>query len=366
MFINFAMNLYKNLIENNFISIVNNFTDSELTENTKFISVYKQIGSVVYIVNILNINKITLELYEQQSNEYKSYILPRLENLNCEHIIMLDLMISDNVTEELISYTSKEEFIPEESFHIIEWIVDLDNNKIISSKTNKILNIDELINLSLNNTEIIENNHTLQELQNTIIKNSTLKPKSKNLYLMFSILFINLVIWLLIYIYNKPVTVGTLLKYGANSPYNVFIQKEYFRLFTSIFLHADISHLLFNSFSLYLFGNKVEKYFGKLIFLVIYIISGIISSLISVLFTQSVSVGASGAIYGLLGSLIALIHQTGKDVEGFSLYLVVSIAIIGISLGFLNPLIDNYAHIAGVVSGYIIGFILCPEEKNTH
>lgn len=135
---------------------------------------------------------------------------------------------------------------------------------------------------------------------------------------------------------------------------------EYYRLITSTFLHADLLHLLFNMYSLWNIGPIVQSQFNLVGFLLIYFLSGLAGSLTSFFFNPAPSVGASGAIFGLVGSLMAY----GLFYRDTSL--VVQIAII-LAINFLYTLnpgsqIDNFGHLGGLVMGFLTGYLLL--DKN--
>lgn len=98
----------------------------------------------------------------------------------------------------------------------------------------------------------------------------------------------------------------TLLKFGANL--DILVKNgDYYRLLTCAFLHIGIMHLLLNMYALYVIGPQVESFYGKFKFIIIYIISAISGSMLFIAFSHNViSAGASGAIFGLLGSLLYL------------------------------------------------------------
>jgi rhomboid protease GluP len=131
---------------------------------------------------------------------------------------------------------------------------------------------------------------------------------------------------------------------------------EYYRLVTSMFLHADLTHLAVNMFSLWNVGPLVVNFFGLNGFLAIYFLSGIGGSFTSYLFSQSNSVGASGAIFGLVGALISVAIMTNNN-QFFSSLMLVVVLNFAISI---NPSsnIDNFGHLGGLISGLVIGFIL--------
>ena len=145
-----------------------------------------------------------------------------------------------------------------------------------------------------------------------------------------------------------------LLRYGALN--SVLVQNgEFWRLITAGFLHGGIFHLIFNMYALYIIGTQIENFAGKWKFLAIYFCSMLTASLMScVINPNSVSVGASGAIFGLLGALVYFGYH-------YRLYLgtvlktqVIPIIIINLLIGFMVPGIDNFAHIGGLVGGYLI------------
>lgn len=127
---------------------------------------------------------------------------------------------------------------------------------------------------------------------------------------------------------------------------------EFWRLFTAMFLHADLMHLIFNMMALYILGRDIERFFGKKKFLLIYFISGLIGSGASYLFIDNVSVGASGAIFGLMGAnlfLYKLNHLVYKRIYGSDLLILIGVNIV---IGFIRPNIDMAGHIGGLIGGF--------------
>jgi rhomboid protease GluP len=137
---------------------------------------------------------------------------------------------------------------------------------------------------------------------------------------------------------------------------------EKWRLFTSVFLHADFFHLLFNMYSLFILGGAFMQVFGylgknpNLSFIAVFIVAGICGSLASYYFNPSNSLGASGAIFGLIGALFAVAVLKGQT------EMLISYAyIIGLNLifGFLpGSNLDNSGHIGGMLGGMGMGVLL--------
>jgi rhomboid protease GluP len=145
-----------------------------------------------------------------------------------------------------------------------------------------------------------------------------------------------------------------LFLFGAK--WNILIAYgQYWRLLTAMFLHVGIIHLFFNSYALYIYGPIVESLFGKAKFIVIYLASGLMGSLFSYIFSPNPSAGASGAIFGLMGSLLYF-RQRKKDifrrVFGPRLFMII---VINLFYGLTNTGIDNWGHIGGLIGGYLVG-----------
>ena len=147
---------------------------------------------------------------------------------------------------------------------------------------------------------------------------------------------------------------------GGMAPMWMAATGEYWRLLTAMFLHADVIHILFNMYALYLFGQLVEGTLGKLRFLAIYLVSGFLASVTSFMFSNPMilSVGASGAIAGLVGAWIAYnLRRRGTTFASANLQWALTLIAINAVLGFAIPRIDNWAHLGGLVSGVAAGWI---------
>ena len=158
---------------------------------------------------------------------------------------------------------------------------------------------------------------------------------------------------------------GLILYYfGANLKQAV-IEGQFYRLLTAAFLHVSIFHLVFNMYALFIIGNQLENYIGKIKFLIVYLVSAISGCLMSCIFTSNLSAGASGAIFGLLGSLLYFGYH-------FRLYLgsvlktqIIPLIILNLLLGFMSSSIDNAAHIGGLIGGYLTTMALGIKDKSS-
>ncbi|KAG0450447.1 hypothetical protein HPP92_026923 [Vanilla planifolia] len=154
-------------------------------------------------------------------------------------------------------------------------------------------------------------------------------------------------------------SVSTLNKMGAMLVSQVVDERQYWRLITCSWLHAGLIHVLSNMLSLLFIGIRLEQEFGFVRIGLLYIISGFGGSLMSALFIKSsISVGASGALFGLLGSMLSelVTNWTIYSNKFASLLTLLVVIAINLALGIL-PHVDNFAHIGGFISGVLLGFL---------
>lgn len=138
---------------------------------------------------------------------------------------------------------------------------------------------------------------------------------------------------------------------------------DYYRLISSAFLHVSLFHLLVNMYSLYIIGSQIENFFGKTKYIVIYLFSAIMGSLFSMLFTRGVSIGASGAIFGLLGAMLYFGYFYRIYLGNTITSQILPVILINLLIGFSSSSIDNFAHIGGLVGGIIITMALGVKDK---
>lgn len=155
-----------------------------------------------------------------------------------------------------------------------------------------------------------------------------------------------------------------MLQHGAMyTPYFVDY-KEYYRMFTSMFLHFGFNHLMNNMVTLLIVGRYLEPVVGKVRFLMIYLLSGLGGNVLSMAVEMqtgdyAISAGASGAIFGLTGALLGLTILNRGQIAGITKQSM--LIMIGISLynGFASEGVDNLAHIGGLICGFVVTFLLC-------
>ena len=149
---------------------------------------------------------------------------------------------------------------------------------------------------------------------------------------------------------------------------SVFVGKQYGRIISAMFLHAGIEHLFNNMIILFFLGAMLEKVTGHIQLLVLYFLSGIGGNLCSLLakilqMDGSASLGASGAIFGLDGVLLAWILIDRKSMPDVTPKRVALMIALSLYSGFTAQNVDNAAHVGGLVTGFLAGAIFCAVRK---
>ena len=172
----------------------------------------------------------------------------------------------------------------------------------------------------------------------------------------YTLILINIVIWLCMILYLNRFSDVKLLEVGGLVHFNV-VHGEWYRLISSMFLHFNFEHILMNMLSLFIFGKIVESIIGSWRMLIIYIISGLYGNFVSLSFnTTTISVGASGTIFGLIGSIFVIMYLSknfNKKMIGQLLIALVVLIVFSLFMSNINIM----AHLGGFISGVLITLI---------
>ena len=149
----------------------------------------------------------------------------------------------------------------------------------------------------------------------------------------------------------------TLVIFGAKHGLLVLGHGEWWRLVTAGFLHGGLFHILMNSWVLFDLGTTVEHFYGTRRMLVIYFVSTVTGFLLSSFWNPGISVGASAALFGLIGAMIALGIRDRTSLGAAIKSMFIRWALYGLIFGLLFPMIDNAAHIGGLAGGFVVGYV---------
>ena len=182
----------------------------------------------------------------------------------------------------------------------------------------------------------------------------------------YSLIGINVLVFLLETFSGGSEQVSTAVHFGALYLPLLTENGEWWRFFTSMFLHFGIYHLGSNMLALFALGPNVEMVYGKSRFLMIYFFSGICGSLLTILTeflfgNYGVSAGASGAIFGLLGTyLVFALNPNPRRI--FPLRRVLLSIVVSLSPALTDPSISLTAHVGGLLGGTLMSFLLLPRR----
>ena len=129
-------------------------------------------------------------------------------------------------------------------------------------------------------------------------------------------------------------------------------------------MHANIIHLLLNCYALYVIGSQLESFMGKTKYIIIYLFSGLMGSLMSITFGDYASIGASGAIFGLMGSLLYFGYHYRVYLGTTLKSQIIPLIIVNLVYGSIVSGIDNFSHIGGLIGGFLITMALGVKYKS--
>lgn len=267
---------------------------------------------------------------------------------------------------------------------VLSIYTDLEDDKILSNDDIYINKEEDINNPKLTNvfpnivekTKVDENGleYFIKVTDNINQKNESKSKIAEKIFsfkkpiVTYSLIFICILVFILMYVLGNGSTDNyTLLVFGANVD-TLTKNGDYYRLFTSMFLHIGILHLLCNMYSLYIIGKEVENVFGKVKYLIIYLLSGIVGSILSLAFNHNtICAGASGAIFGLLGALLYFGYYYRTYLGATLTRSIVPVIVLNLIIGFTSSGIDNAAHIGGLVGGILIAMAVgVPDKSNNN
>lgn len=270
------------------------------------------------------------------------------------NVLSIFLNLGDNVTEDLsenpdalcIKVTEEE---------------DIDKNEVLTKVfpdlTKKLSFTEKGMELFMKITNDIEkhNQDDAKKVENVF--------KMKKPIITYSLVIINILMYIIPILFGVYETI--LDKYSIYGP--AVRAGQYYRLITGTFIHANIFHLFFNCYALAILGSQLESFLGKPKYLVVYLFSAVIGSLFSVTFAGNYySIGASGAIFGLMGSLVYFGYHYRVYLGNVIKSQIIPLILMNLGIGFLVPGIDNSAHIGGLLGGALITVALGVKNKSSN
>ncbi len=205
-------------------------------------------------------------------------------------------------------------------------------------------------------------------------KTELYEPNEKSVNL--GIIIATAVVFCLLLLWEKSITEGSfygntawfLLEHGAL--YGPRVKAgEWYRLVTYLFLHNGIEHLINNMLILYFVGNALERYLGRIKYLILYFSSGILAGIGSIVYNSvwngayAVCVGASGAVFGVAGALAYLVLVNKGNLQGLTKRQMLIFLGLSVYGGLVTQGVDNAAHVAGLVAGFLVAMLLYRKKR---
>ncbi len=354
-----AHSIIKGLIRDGF-HISNALGNGTIAPNSPVL-VEKRESPLLYLVAVANGESTDLTAYESFMSDYLAYLKKNLSDQYCTGIICLTILVDNYTREKAVDFVYKKEFIPGESVYHVWWYTAADEKKIITGKgqPEKILGIRNILLSALEHPEDGAE-LPLQKLEETVLQETALEAKTGNTFLTLCLFLVNALVLALLY--GSGQRDALISAFGVEA-FSVLKLHQYYRILTALFLHGSVVHLLQNSIYLYFFGTRTELLFGKNNMLLLYFLSGIGGSFASIFGNGGLSIGASGAIFGLMGAMLVFSHRKGKRDIGLSYTTMVLLAVVGLLAGFLEPGVDNFAHIGGFFTGALLAWFLLKAEE---
>lgn len=264
--------------------------------------------------------------------------------------------------------------IKNNSYEFIE-LVNLKKFEDIESYKSVINNFPNILEVEENRSEGID---LFIKLTNDINKrNKEENKKAEEIFskkkpiITYALLIINTLIFLLMAINSGDffnINTHTIYRFGGLvSIENLDFNLDLLRIITSGFLHAGLFHLLFNMYALYIIGPQLESFFGKVRYIIIYLGSILFGNLMSLLFLNGnyISCGASGAIFGLLGSLLYFGYHYRVYLSDVIRSQIIPLILLNLVLGFFLSGVNVVAHIGGLIGGILVSKAVGVKYKSS-
>lgn len=205
-----------------------------------------------------------------------------------------------------------------------------------------------------------------QQMMNFRQPNPSLLSRIKKVGMVnFTLVAINIAVYVILQLtglQDKAVEKGSLFWL------EIINNNEYYRLFSSMFLHGNLEHLLYNMLTLGAIGSTLEKNIGKVKYLIIYLLSGIVAGLVSMSYNMEKelyipSIGASGAIFGVIGAMFLIVLVNKGRVDNLGKRQMLLFIVLSLYGGFKSQGVDNVAHVGGLIAGIILALIIYRKPK---
>lgn len=336
----------------------------EMNTNSDLLTVlYKEEGTDAFVLVFHNIVS-GIEATREQYAHVVWQIEQAFQNKGYTRVEVLNVICTKNVDRV-------KEFCVQDAY--THWVIDMNQNRLIiyENQLKSNMQIQRQIEQILNNKTDQFCQHTVNQgtTSNKIQKESWKNLISRYPVVTITLIAVNIIVYILCALTGSTEDTAHLFAWGGSEYSAVVYNHEYYRLIAAMFLHAGPEHLINNMFVLAIIGERLEKILGKGRYLFVYMIAGLLSSIGSVMYYHSmgevvVGVGASGAIFGIIGGIFYIVlryhgKETGITPSRMILFLMLSLYS-GVNT---SSNVDNTAHVVGCISGILLTVIIDVLQK---
>ena len=365
---NLINSLIKFLIEKNNFSLVNaNFETLDFSNGAA--GLIKNFQGTTVFLEVIDADRLD----NVQISEIMEKSAAMLESINGSDAYIFKLFLFDYTPSQAvldIIEQGQTDNIPEKKF-LKCMSVDVSNKIVRKHYTEPAFDGNIVKTMNKFFTKNIHSNETsIEDIKELLVKRSKdfqIELKAKTPWVTYVLIAANILVWLFLRILsfktNTPY-VNLLAPYGAKVN-SLIVEGEYWRFISAMFLHSNEIHLLLNCYSLYMLGSQVERLFGHVKMIAVYFVAGLVGSIASFAFSTNPAVGASGAIFGLLGAMLFFAIKRPSLLKSSFGANLLTILVINLVYGVMNERIDNSAHLGGLVGGFLTTGVVYTAKEET-
>ncbi|MCL2224449.1 MAG: rhomboid family intramembrane serine protease [Defluviitaleaceae bacterium] len=379
MFAQFSAHLYNSAASEEYRLAITNGT--ELSDTTHWVAQKVEMATLVtlHVIDAAKVNMQSLFEYDKNTRE-GAETLPFGQVAN--------VYVLAGAEPPTINDAEFEEYFGQRVYSIF-WHLNLETGEISvpQGQPKKLFNLREMVLSAWHETTITADSEpaaTFAEITTRAEKKQRIMPIHRFPVISIALIIFNAAMLGLMYLdgYHAG-DVSVAMRFGAIVSDFVIYDGEWYRLFTSTFLHFGFAHFFANAMGILIFGTRLERYLGRGVFCAVYFFSGILGSAFSLAHSYffhplAVSAGASGAVYGIVGALFIYTRITKRQIEGIGWYVMLLYIGLGFAIGFATnyitdstdstPSIGNFAHLGGLIGGMIIGwaYIALSKKPSSH
>jgi rhomboid protease GluP len=326
---------------------------------------------LISVIRATSGKELTLEQYQHVLNQIKTSFGQSYP----EKLKLLSLILTENADEvKPLAINSSVDS---------HWIVDMRNYRLIiyETQSNKFASIQNMIEQVLTEESSKDSSYTSYPGNNTgqYYKQQSAPYSSQNRFKQMPatmvLIAINVLVYLLTHFTIFLSGPDSVVEKGALSWYLIKENQEYYRIITSMFLHADWSHLFNNMLVLLFVGGNLERAIGKIKYLILYFGTGILAGIASISYNMwkeyalatigntTYSIGASGAIFGVVGAVLWIVVINKGKLKEISSTQMILFVILSLYGGVVNSQIDQAAHVGGFLGGVILSMLLYRKQR---